>query len=1333
MGNNLQVKISADVVSLQIEFAKAKAAVSGLQRELNDLAKQSQNGPLTDAQKTRMSEVAEQLIRNRQEASRLGGELQKAGVNAGGFGGAAHEMGGSISTATREFRALFDELSAGRTKMVPGTLAIIASRVFGLGPAALAATAGIGILAAGLAYLGVKAIETSRALDQMKMGRDMADNLELSTQKMQDLVAQMSKSADISKSEALKLGQAIFGIPGMTEAAATAVAGITPRFVSAFGIEAEKMPEVWDKILNPGVSAESAVKVLTEMHANISSTQREMAETADRSQNSNEVLATKLEIVNQVLNKTATTQIAKDSAMTRSATNFLGTIGLLDAGLDAQALILDDNKRRWTEQSIAIDQATAALRRQPAAPDQDINVGMSIVKKENPVSEQIAQTIGQITQLNRALEAAKQKGDQVTVDRLNAALQTTQERLNSLQFGPVLERMRTGIEEVSGSWNDSQTKMLIKQREVAQGAVAEIQRTLGAQAAASKEYLTATSEVARLSREIRRSEQEDVVNATRHANEQIAADTSKSSIQRLTEERANLQKLVDERRVTGQTLVQVQKEIDQQTVQLNNETRSQEKAVERSDVDTSIAISRMKLEATRENLQAELNMRQAHSAEVYAQLKSLTQREFELDIQRVENERNQLGLSVADYERMANEIKRLRAQLNLDLAKLDREQTAAARKELQEEASAWRGFVSEVTSAEGQMLQSLLARRASFGQAALTLVGRLVDDEIVSFAKAVTIREALGNDEIAQEKARKAGGLAYHILVDDGETAKKAAGAAARGAISKGETAEEVSSDTASQVSALKKESTRTSAKTTGVSIRSSVSGIESTEDVTADTTSEASAIRKEATRTTAKTTGVATRSTMSATEATADEASDSVSLLSAIRKEAAKIAQKIFGVSTRSTVSRTETVADESSDVASAVSGSKREATRTSEKVTGVAARSSVSKTETASDVSSDAASEASATRKEASRTSQKLTGVATRSTVGKTEATEDVASDTTSELSATRKEATRTAQKTAGVASRQVASRAESTADVSSDAVSTASATRKEVTRTSEKTAGVLHRDIVGRTEAAHDATSDTTSVLSGLRKETARTSQKTTGVASRTAVGHTETANDTANDNASIVSSLRKEVAKTAQKSAHAIARIFTGKGEVVHDVADDTASSVSKTKSEAAQTGAATTGALARTSIQTSADAEAIFATMSTGAAIIQAYAAEAAAAAGASVAAIPYVGWAMVPETMATTYGEVMAYMGGLDRGAWEVPTDGFATIHKGESVVPKDFASGLRSSGAVMGDSAVGDTFGDTNVTNHFHQPMPTAAHIINAINQGIRNAHPSALRMRRR
>lgn len=63
-------------------------------------------------------------------------EDQKKAIEEGT--GSLGKHSGAVSTATREFRALFDELSSGRTRMVPGTLAIIANRVIGIQGATLA-------------------------------------------------------------------------------------------------------------------------------------------------------------------------------------------------------------------------------------------------------------------------------------------------------------------------------------------------------------------------------------------------------------------------------------------------------------------------------------------------------------------------------------------------------------------------------------------------------------------------------------------------------------------------------------------------------------------------------------------------------------------------------------------------------------------------------------------------------------------------------------------------------------------------------------------------------------------------------------------------------------------------------------------------------------------------------------------------------------------------------------------------------------------------------------------------------------------------------------------
>lgn len=70
---------------------------------------------------------------------------------------------------------------------------------------------------------------------------------------------------------------------------------------------------------------------------------------------------------------------------------------------------------------------------------------------------------------------------------------------------------------------------------------------------------------------------------------------------------------------------------------------------------------------------------------------------------------------------------------------------------------------------------------------------------------------------------------------------------------------------------------------------------------------------------------------------------------------------------------------------------------------------------------------------------------------------------------------------------------------------------------------------------------------------------------------------------------------------------------------------------------------------------------------------------AASGAMASVAMIPYVGWAMAPEIGAATYAEAMAVGLPSAAGGWEVPYDTMAMVHKDEKILPAKFSSGLEN------------------------------------------------------
>lgn len=81
----------------------------------------------------------------------------------------------------------------------------------------------------------------------------------------------------------------------------------------------------------------------------------------------------------------------------------------------------------------------------------------------------------------------------------------------------------------------------------------------------------------------------------------------------------------------------------------------------------------------------------------------------------------------------------------------------------------------------------------------------------------------------------------------------------------------------------------------------------------------------------------------------------------------------------------------------------------------------------------------------------------------------------------------------------------------------------------------------------------------------------------------------------------------------------------------------------------------------------------------GATTVLSNAAMAATAAMASVAAIPFVGWAMAPEVGAATYATALGYLASAEGGWGEVPQDGVLTqLHKREMVLPASLAEGVR-------------------------------------------------------
>lgn len=92
---------------------------------------------------------------------------------------------------------------------------------------------------------------------------------------------------------------------------------------------------------------------------------------------------------------------------------------------------------------------------------------------------------------------------------------------------------------------------------------------------------------------------------------------------------------------------------------------------------------------------------------------------------------------------------------------------------------------------------------------------------------------------------------------------------------------------------------------------------------------------------------------------------------------------------------------------------------------------------------------------------------------------------------------------------------------------------------------------------------------------------------------------------------------------------------------------------------------------------------------------------AAAAAMASVAAIPFYGWAMAPAVGAETYATAMAFLPSAE-GGWDIPSGatGLMRYHEEEMMLPKEHANTIRR---LAGNEESGGATNGTGLAVHIH------------------------------
>jgi hypothetical protein len=392
-----------------------------------------------------------------------------------------------------------------------------------------------------------------------------------------------------------------------------------------------------------------------------------------------------------------------------------------------------------------------------ATPDreQTLKAGVSTADKENPVALQVDEAKSKIAEMNAALAIAKERGDQVSIDKLTAGLAKAGEALSNLQFGPVLERMRTQMEQLAATWDGTQSGLLTKQLQVAQATLASTQSN-------SKEHLSVVQEEARLEVQQRQAAGSELIASARAQIAEISGETGKGAIQRLEAERDVWASVLAGDRLTASQRAEVQRSFGADVASIARERQTQAQAIARSDANTDVAISRLALEAKKSELDAEVGATKQSVAQKYAVLKTLADQEFALDLQALNNELATLPQESAAYEETYNKIRELKAKLVAELAGLNRQETEAAKQAAKEQASDWKGVVGEIESSESGLVSDLLTKRKSLSASLVSISTEMVTKEIANDLRAFTTKLLLQD----QQKAMEQGGLLYHEMVN---------------------------------------------------------------------------------------------------------------------------------------------------------------------------------------------------------------------------------------------------------------------------------------------------------------------------------------------------------------------------------------------------------------------------------------------------------------------------------------------------------------------------------------------------------------------------------------
>lgn len=442
MSNNLQLKVTADIADAQSKLAVLNAEFKTTQAQVTALARAGAAGTLDTAATQQLQTLTARSLELQAAAQPLATTIKEAGFSIRGMGVAslataanAEELGINMSSATRFSRELFDEFSSGRVRYIPSTLAELAQQGLHLSPAMLAGAGGVAILAAGLAYLAYRSIETQHALQRISEQAAFLGNINVSADFAGQLVTQIKSAADVSQSEAEKTATAITSIQNLSNASMQAIAGNIGVIATALGTTTDKAAGTVSQILDVTTSTQK----LQELLPGLTASQLEDAQASQQSGDYAEILTERWKLLTSQLERMQEAQRAATQeklAFAQSAAGQQDVAGKTE--LDNSYIYIHQlqEQQQQIERNLALTKEMAAQPLGPQAQQNQLKEALDDADRLDEKNSERRQILGEIAIME------------------NAILHANTEQTRELEAGIAAAKQKLIAMDSGGSGND---------------------------------------------------------------------------------------------------------------------------------------------------------------------------------------------------------------------------------------------------------------------------------------------------------------------------------------------------------------------------------------------------------------------------------------------------------------------------------------------------------------------------------------------------------------------------------------------------------------------------------------------------------------------------------------------------------------------------------------------------------------------------------------------------------------------------------------------------------------------------------------------------------------